>query len=101
MIPDFLLLPDNSPSLVDLRRTDLAELRLHVGHRYGMAVSVRSEPSLLRLIAHGMLERRADGWTYATQHGREVAKANASCRDGTETQQPPKPSSGPRLPGAV
>jgi hypothetical protein len=92
-IPDFLELPDVFVSETALRRTDLADLRFHVGRPEGIADGAcHSRSGRMRCIAHGMLDCRptASGqWrTFATAYGIEVARANASCIDGSEGLPP-------------
>ncbi|HWL81648.1 MAG TPA: hypothetical protein VNR89_11885 [Roseomonas sp.] len=87
-IPEFLTFPESDDKKA-LRRTDLADLRLCIRHPEGIEDGrYLSKMARIRLIAHGMLSRRIapDGWvrTYATGYGHQVARANASCRDGSE-----------------
>jgi hypothetical protein len=83
-IPDFLEMPDVFVSDKPLRRTDLADLRHHIRHPEGLkSSSCLSHASRKRLIEHDMIEYR-DGLAHATDYGIEVARANASCIDGSE-----------------
>lgn len=85
-IPDFLTLGRGGPwqDETALQREDLAVLRQCVRRPGGTeSGGIISKPSRKRLIAHGMLEYR-DGRTFATPYGAEVARANASCIDGSE-----------------
>jgi hypothetical protein len=88
-IPDFLTLPDVFVGEIELRRNDLADLRLHVRHPEGIKSGrCLSKQSRNRLIAHGMLGlgEDLDGSvrTFATDYGTAVARANSSCIDGSE-----------------
>lgn len=85
-IPDFLTLGRGGPwqDETALRREDLAVLRQCVRRRTGTeSGGIISKVGRKRLIAHGMLTYR-DGLTFATPYGVEVARANASCIDGSE-----------------
>jgi hypothetical protein len=87
-IPDFLCVPSGS---VDggLCRKDLADLRLCVRHPEGLQVSdFPSYDGIWRLVGSEMLVRRG-GMYFATEHGTQVAKANASCADGSEARRRP------------
>jgi hypothetical protein len=95
-IPDFLTLPDVFVGEIELRRNDLADLRLHVRHPEGIERGrCLSKQSRNRLIAHGMLGLGEDSdgnvRTFATDYGIAVARANASCIDGSEGLPPTRP----------
>jgi hypothetical protein len=88
-ILDFLTLPDVFVGEIELRRNDLADLRLHVRHPEGIESGrCLSKQSRNRLIVHGMLGlgEDLDGnvRTFATDYGIAVARANSSCIDGSE-----------------
>jgi hypothetical protein len=87
-IPDFLRMTTSSFN-GELCRKDLADLRTCIRHREGVQIDqFPSYEGLWRLIGSGMLERR-DGKYFSTAHGIQVARANASCADGSESRDRP------------
>lgn len=96
-IHDFLLPPHPSDDAWALRRTDLAVLRQYVRHPEGLgsgnieracAVHRLWNAGLVYFGDAGVSGDFASRW-FATAYGLATARANASCRDGSETQPHP------------
>ena len=93
-VPDFSQLPNAYPERPPgdeglLRRYDLATLRQCLRAPGGVeSGDIIGKDSRKRLIAHGLVEGRLDPdglpRSHVTPWGREVARANTSCIDGSE-----------------